>query len=222
MKENMSKKSTDLHFEILDKLREELFYLLATFNEIGYLAGGTALALQIGHRHSYDFDIFCYQEITNSLINKCRKIFSIKQVILNNSGEFTFLTKKDVKITFLYYPFEFAGSLIKTKNNIYVLSILNIASAKAYTLNRRASYRDYVDIYFIMKNKGFTIKQIINNSQKVYGDLFSAKLFLSQLVYVDDLPKAELESIKYFGKKVPAKEIFDYFHKIVAIYKLGN
>ena len=49
----------NLHLEILDNKRQLIFHQLLNFKSLGYLAGGTALALQAGHRVSYDFDIFC-------------------------------------------------------------------------------------------------------------------------------------------------------------------
>ena len=42
-----------------------IFEKLVKFKKPGYLAGGTALALQLGHRVSYDFDIFCGKEVSN-------------------------------------------------------------------------------------------------------------------------------------------------------------
>jgi len=49
-----------IHLNILPKNQQAVFYLLANQNWINksYLAGGTALALQIGHRQSIDFDFF--------------------------------------------------------------------------------------------------------------------------------------------------------------------
>lgn len=47
-----------IYLEILDKERIKIFQKMGDFKRIGYLAGGTALALQIKHRKSFDFDIF--------------------------------------------------------------------------------------------------------------------------------------------------------------------
>ena len=48
----------NLHWEILDEGRIKLLPLLSSFKETFYLAGGTALALLIGHRDSIDLDFF--------------------------------------------------------------------------------------------------------------------------------------------------------------------
>ena len=48
----------DLHLEVLNQSRRELLPLMSGWKEKFYLAGGTALALQLGHRRSYDLDFF--------------------------------------------------------------------------------------------------------------------------------------------------------------------
>lgn len=53
-------KNSMLHLEILDQKRQTLLPLVATAGQGFYLAGGTALALQLGHQDSIDFDFFCY------------------------------------------------------------------------------------------------------------------------------------------------------------------
>lgn len=205
-----------IFFNILDEERKEVFKKLSNFKEFGYLAGGTALALQLGHRISFDFDIFCNKEISGQILNKLRKEFKIEKILINNSDELTFIAKGDIKITFLYYPFVFKGELIKIKAGIDLLSIKNIAIAKAYALNRRNSFRDYVDLYFILKKKKITLDEINKNAEKVFGELFSRKLFLSQLLYTDDIRKEELENTFIRGKDNPNLiEIKKYFKKLI-------
>lgn len=215
----MSKKSVKLHLEILDKSRSKIFVHLKEFGKYGYLAGGTALALQIGHRLSYDFDVFCHKKISDSLINICRDKFSPKQVLINSDEEFTFLAKNNVKITFLYYPFVFKNKLVQNKISLPLLSVLDIAAAKAYALNRRGSCRDYVDLYFLLKKGLITAKQVVNNAKKVYGELFSEKLFLGQLVYFGDLDKNELRKMIFISEKLSFKIMNKFFEEEVKRYK---
>ncbi|MEJ2618234.1 MAG: nucleotidyl transferase AbiEii/AbiGii toxin family protein, partial [Ignavibacteriaceae bacterium] len=51
----------ELKLSILDKKRKDLLPLLKEFKDKFYLAGGTALALQLGHRSSDDFDFFSFE-----------------------------------------------------------------------------------------------------------------------------------------------------------------
>ena len=204
-----------LHLEILDSLRKRIWVQLGAFKHYGYLGGGTALALQIAHRYSYDFDIFCYKKISSALIQQCRKVFHIRQVLINSEEEFTFLTEDNIKITFLHYPFVFRGCMVEEKGGLPLLDILNIAASKAYTLNRRGNWRDYVDIYCIVKLSKITLKMIIDVAQKVYGEVWSEKLLLGQLVYTDDISSEDMKSVQFIGKKIRAEVIKEFFIKEV-------
>jgi len=65
-----------MQYDILSKGRFEILPLLANFKDDFYLAGGTALALQLGHRDSIDFDFFSQQErSTAKLLERIRKVF---------------------------------------------------------------------------------------------------------------------------------------------------
>ena len=103
-----------LHLEILDKKRKAVFQKLSAFHSVGYLSGGTALALQLGHRVSYDFDIFCTKEISSIFPAKIRKEIYVKEVIVNNADEFTFFTENNIKISFIFYPFDLKKYFITT------------------------------------------------------------------------------------------------------------
>lgn len=61
---------------------------------------------------------------------------------------------------------------------------------KAYALGRRSKWKDYVDLFFLLKDK-FTLQQIIDRAIMIFGDLFSDKLFRSQLSYFDDIDYTE-------------------------------
>ena len=52
-----------MHDEVLTKEQKDILPLIAEFKKEFYLVGGTAIALQIGHRYSIDFDLFSFKEI---------------------------------------------------------------------------------------------------------------------------------------------------------------
>ncbi len=203
-----------INYQILDKKRLEVFRKLKEFKKFGYLAGGTALALQISHRLSYDFDFFCYQNISVSLVQKTRKIFKISEVLVNNLDEFTFVAKNNIKITFLFYPFKLLGSLVKTDDGPDLLSVQNIAVSKAHTIGRRAEYKDYVDLYCLLKNE-IDLDNLIAKSKRVFGGLFSEKLFLSQLIYFEDIQKQEINFIR---EPTGSKVIKNFFETLIRQY----
>jgi len=217
----MLKKFTRLHLEIFDANRLKVFEKFKKYKRYGFLAGGTALALQLGHRVSYDFDIFCKKKITHGIIENCRKDFGVTQVLVNSSDEFTFLTKDDIKITFLYYPFVFSGKLVDPKIGPSLLGILDIASAKAYALNRRGVWRDYIDLYFIINTQLADLKRIISNAETIYDGLFSSKLFLGQLVYTKDIDAEDSKNVNLFGGSLSVKVVENFFKvKVLEFEKL--
>jgi hypothetical protein len=211
-----------LHFEILDEERKTIFQKLAAFRSIGYLSGGTALALQLGHRVSYDFDIFCEEEIPASFPAKVQKEMPIEEVLVNNSDEFTFLTKHDIKISFIFYSFDLKKYVFDFFDApLKLISPLGTSLTKAYAMNRRNAWRDYVDLYVILKKEITTLENIMHKSQEVYGGLFNEKLFLAQLLYADDISKAEIEGTQMI-ESATLPSVMAFFEKEVGAYLKGK
>jgi hypothetical protein len=76
---------------------------------------------------------------------------------------------------------------ILTKNQS---ALLNIAAMKAFALGRRAKWKDYVDMYFILRDY-FTISQVAAEAAIHFGELFSEKLFRQQLAFHTDINYSE-------------------------------
>lgn len=200
--------------EILTPVQKFVFNKLATLKPIGILAGGTALAFQLKHRKSFDFDVFTFKTIPSNFSWELRKIFGRKiKVIMDSERELTFLTPKNIKITFFHYPFRPLYKTIKT-DSLSIFDWRDIAADKAYTLGRRPIYRDYVDLFFIIK-MGHSLKNVISDAKKKFEGLFSEKLFLEQLIYFGDLQDFKMEFLK---KKYEPKEIKVFLEKEVEKY----
>lgn len=175
-----------IFLEILDIERQKVFKNLGPFKEIGYLAGGTALALQIKHRLSFDLDIFIFKAIDNKLKQKVESVFDQNKYYVDTTDQISFTTKENISITFVWYYPQPLLPLIQTPS-ISLASTSDIAADKAHTLGRRAIWRDYVDIYFFLKLNLLTLEQIISLAEKKFGNEFNQALFLQQLVYFKDL-----------------------------------
>lgn len=61
---------------------------------------------------------------------------------------------------------------------------------KAYALGRRSKWKDYVDLYFLLRDH-FTIADITTTATHIFGELFSEKMFRTQLCYFDDIDYTE-------------------------------
>lgn len=199
--------------EVLSPAKKVVFEKLAVFKRVGILAGGTALAFQLGHRRSFDFDIFTSKEIPSNFAWEVKKVFGKIKVIKESETELTFFTPQKIKITFFHYPFKPLYKIIKTKS-ISAFDWRDIAADKAYTLGRRPIFRDYVDIFFIIK-KGHALKDILSDANRKFSGLFSEKLFLGQLIYFGDIQDFEIE---FLQKRYASGEIKSFFEKVVAKY----
>jgi len=81
----------ELHKEVLTKEQEKLLPLLKKFSKDFGLVGGTAIALQIGHRKSIDFDLFSLESFENTEIRrKIQNMEKIDKVVRDEIGQFTF------------------------------------------------------------------------------------------------------------------------------------
>lgn len=202
MKKNMS----NLYFEIFDKNRFKVWEKLSEFSDIGSLGGGTSLALQVGHRISYDFDVFSLTTIPQDLLKRIDSIFTNASIspLIDSPDELT-LDISDTKVSFIHYPFKNISKTVKT-SSIDLNGLNDISADKAYTIGRRGTWRDYYDLFTLLDKDFFELSQIIKFAERKYNSLFNKRLFLEQLTYFDDINDYAIEPLK--GKiLVSAKEV---------------
>jgi len=212
----MSKSISKIHRELLDSHRQELLNDLSGLDGF-VLGGGTGLALQIAHRKSFDLDFFTQKEIPNKLLEQVKKIIDLGTVSVDNVDELTLFDKEQVKITFLRYPFPRVHPLVKLENG-YVFSVEEIAVHKAYTIGRRGEYRDYFDLYSILRGEYMELDEVVKTAQTVYQNAFNPKLFIEQLVYFEDLKDLEIEPIDSDQQLPKPPEVLRYFEQLVKEY----
>lgn len=193
-----------MHSEIFTSAQRALLPLVGTFREEFGLVGGTAVALYIGHRESIDFDLFSKKPFGNlSLKRRVEAVRTIDEELVNKRGEFTFLID-GVKLTFFHYPFE----IPYTERFAYTArlpTLLTLAAMKAYALGQRAKWKDYVDMYFIMRDF-HPLSDITRHAHALFGDHFNERMFRTQLAYFDDINYAE--TVTYLpGFEVPDDEV---------------
>jgi len=178
-----------MHEEILNNKQVKLLDLLQKFDKNFGLVGGTAIALYLGHRQSIDFDLFSTRPIKPTEIRRqIKKMANIERVIIDEKDEYTVIVS-GVKITFLYYPFKIKFDKELT-NIIKLPNLLTLAAMKAYALGRRAKWKDYVDLYFVVQ-KQYGINSIIKKTKQIFKDEFNEKMFRSQLSYFQDIDYSE-------------------------------
>jgi hypothetical protein len=197
-----------MHLEAIKSEQKEIFKKLRYFKEY-YLAGGTALALQIGHRISVDFDFFYDKKIPQSLLGKIRRIFKEYKIKteVNNPEQLT-VSLTGVTLTFVKYPFPLIFKLNEYQG-VKLLSVPEIAVTKAFTIGHRATLKDYVDLYFILEERHCSLEEIIKISKKKFKDEFNQRLFLEQLIYLEDVEDMEIEYLKEQPTKVQIRDLFE-------------
>lgn len=200
MFEETISKTTSKNLELLGKLK--------ILNH-AYLAGGTALALQIGHRVSYDLDFFTEKKFRAQVFLK--KISQIKTYTHGRIEWGTILGKLgDVKFSLFYYPYPLLGKTLRFKG-INIASIPDIAAMKIAAISERGARRDFIDLYFISQD--ISLLQIIDFYEQKYKKLASNLVHIKKsLVYFTD---AEQEEMPEMLKGVSWKEVKKFFEREV-------
>ncbi|MCD5396234.1 MAG: nucleotidyl transferase AbiEii/AbiGii toxin family protein [Candidatus Pacebacteria bacterium] len=207
-----------MHQEALKSEQKKIFEKLPNFPEY-YLAGGTALALQIGHRISIDFNLFSSDEIPENFPEKVEKIFQDLlevKIVVRHSEQVSFMVGRTL-LSFIKYPFPVILNLLEYKK-VKMLSVPEIGATKAYALGRRAIFKDYVDLFFIIRKRYSTLEEITNLAIKKFKEKFEPRLFYEQLIYLEDVEEMPIEYLK--KEKPTKKEIQKFFEKEIKKLKL--
>jgi len=148
-----------LHLEVLNKGQREVLPQLS-FLKGFYLAGGTALALQIGHRTSVDFDFYTPKHFdAKELYEEIEKVFEDKAVKTADAEDTLFCTINQVSTSFFWYKYKLIKKLKKIEG-VWVASIEDIAAMKFIAINHRPEKRDYIDIYFLLRR--FSVEEMFS------------------------------------------------------------
>jgi len=161
--------------ELLNKIMSEK--LFSDFN----LVGGTALALQMGHRNSIDIDLFGNSEINPELF--IEKLSEFGEVNVAQSTKNILITKiDDVKVDFVNYKYPLLSDCLFVEN-IRMISTKDIAAMKLNAIAGRGSKKDFIDLYFLLNE--YPLEDILSFYKKKYHD---GSVFMVQksLTYFED------------------------------------
>lgn len=184
-----------MHDEVLTQSAAALLPTLVSFKDF-YLVGGTALALQVGHRRSVDFDLFSEKPLSEGLLAKVKRAYTPGAVAVTySSPEQLNVLINNVKATFLFFPYAVIDTLVLYRG-LKLASVREIAAMKAFAIGKRLSFKDYVDWYFMLKEKRVTLPDIIALAQKKFGGDFNDRLFLGQLVSLSDVPSQTIDFLR--------------------------
>jgi predicted nucleotidyltransferase component of viral defense system len=161
--------------ELLKKIMyEELFHDY-------HLVGGTSLSLQMGHRNSIDIDLFGNCEINQNVF--IDKLKDYGEVIVTQSTKNVLITEVNgIKVDFVNYKYPLLSNPILI-DQIRMLSTMDIAAMKLNAIAGRGSKKDFIDLYFLLKE--FSMRQMLDFYNLKYSDV-SEFMVLKSLSYYED------------------------------------
>ena len=175
----------NMHLEILNKEQLDLLPFIKKYTKSYYLVGGTAIALHIGHRRSIDYDLFTEADVNVLGIKKQVAISDFSSNVIVQKSDQIHFTINSVKLTFFQFPF-FVPADNYYESYFRMPDLLSLAAMKAFALGGRGKWKDYVDLYFIVKYH-FSIKEVCNKATDLFTGVFNPALFCKQLCYFDDI-----------------------------------
>lgn len=152
------------------------------------LVGGTALSLQIGKRQSEDLDFMKWRsfrsekmEVNWSAIQReLEFVAPIDHVNLMDIDHVEFVLA-GVKLSFYASPrYSPISEAVHIQGNLYAADLLAIGAMKMEVMMRRSCFRDYYDIYALLK-EGVDFHDMVNLALKYSGHLLHTKNLYAML-----------------------------------------
>lgn len=173
-----------------------------------YMAGGSALALHLGHRFSIDFDFFIRNEFDQKKT----------ALILRKIGNFKVKTiKKDtllgkfngVDFSLFQYRYPLLFTTVEFKN-INLADPRDIAAMKIAAVIDRGTKKDFIDLYFLSQ-KGISLDDCLNYYDKKYTVL--ANNLYSIITSLSYFAEAEESEMPRMIEKISWEEVKRFFEK---------
>lgn len=192
-----------LFFNVLPAEQLTVFYRLAAKDLCTsfYLAGGTGLALQIGHRRSVDFDFFSPDPFDT--VKMVRRLDAIGMFELFHQDKDTVNGSLDgVKLSFFHYRYPLVRRCL-AYDSIAIAGKLDIAAMKLEAIAGRGGKKDFVDLYFLLKE--FSFGEVFAAYAEKFGTRIANRYHVfKSLVYFAD---AEEEAMPEMLKKASWAQI---------------
>ncbi|MEK7081648.1 MAG: nucleotidyl transferase AbiEii/AbiGii toxin family protein [Patescibacteria group bacterium] len=213
-----SSQQINWHYETLPHQTKKALDFLSAQEWLGktdwYLAGGTALALQVGHRKSFDLDFFTAEKNFNEkqLIARFTDNKDWQTEVEDKNTVYGQLLKS--KISFIAYPFFVPKQEPLWHGSVRVLHKIDIAVMKITAISQRGKKRDFFDLYWCARNLEpleETIKRLPTQYPNIAHDYHH---ILKALVYFEDAEN-DPEPLIFFGANW--KEVKNFFKKEIPV-----
>ena len=184
------------HLDVLPQAQRRLWEELCSVPDEFTLYGGTAIALQLGHRTSVYFDFFGCCTMDVIALERRLPFFAGADIIQREKSRLTGIVDRGapVRVSFVAVTRlpRFAPPRVADDNGVKVASLLDLAGTKAMVLQVRAAAQDYIDMDTLIHAGGISLPSALAAAGKLYGKSFNPEITLKALSYFDDGNLAEL------------------------------
>ena len=190
------------------------------------LYGGTAVALQLGHRISEDFDFFTSQRFSPPLLQS--RPGWLKDAEIESSGENTLnlsvpVSKVNVHISFFGgLPLKRVNAALEADNGVFVASLPDLLGTKCKAILDRAENKDYQDIAAILGQTDLTLTDGLAAACTIFGKHFIPLSSLKALAYTADLPEALPDSDRAFLQEAVKRVSLDHLPTVKSQGEIGD
>jgi hypothetical protein len=160
------------------------------------LYGGTALALRLGHRVSFDFDFFSCQSFDPDRLAEAIPYLKNAERVQIDNNTLTCRIDRGGPVLISFFGGLVLGQVAASEGvagrSLHVASLLDIAGTKVAVVQKRAEMKDYLDIHALLQH-GVDLPTMLAAGRVVYGQSFNPMIALKALSYFEDVPKLPQE-----------------------------
>ena len=132
------------------------------------LVGGTALALQLGHRQSVDLDFFGPISVSGSQIVEQLFPLGFEDItIVRDIGAVKVFFIDKIKVDIVSYRYAWLEDAVR-EDGIVMAGLKDIAAMKLSAVTNRGSKKDFIDVYYLLRH--FSIRQMLDFYEQKYYD----------------------------------------------------
>jgi nucleotidyltransferase AbiEii toxin of type IV toxin-antitoxin system len=214
------------HLNVLPEAQRRLWAELGAVPDEFTLYGGTAIALQLGHRASIYFDFFGCRPLDVIALERGTPFLSRADIIRREKDTLTAVVDRGapVRISFVGLPRlpRLAPALLADDNGLKVASLLDLAGTKALVLQVRAAAQDYIDLDALIHLGGVDLPSALAAAERLYGRSFNPEITLKALSYFEDGDLRDLPADLKLRLAIAVKEVDLDRLPSLALYEEGN
>ena len=205
-----------IHEEILSEKQLLLLRRLTSLPDKSYMAGGTALALQIGHRTSLDFDFFTPLRFESQQVLSSLESVSEELKVERIAKDTLILEIDGVSFSLFYYPYSLIGPLVIFEN-VKLASIEDIAAMKMVAISTRGKRRDFIDMHYLLQK--LSLREIMKLTLKKFPS-YQPMVILKGLIYFEDAEKDDVSrKIQIFDEDLSWEKVKKELYEEVEKYQ---